>query len=103
MRRLQPSFPCPRLSFAFDLSKTITSADETPTLHVVSQYGEPAVLEKALGFTEAMRSAGADYELVWVPSFPHFYPHNSPSLSDDGTRQALSERLIDFLEEHLEK
>jgi len=88
---------------AIDLSKSITSEDETPTLHVVSQYDEPAVLEKAPGFTEAMRSAGVDYELVWIPGFPHFYPHNSPSLGDDGTRQALSKRLIRFLEDHLMK
>ncbi|GAA6190569.1 alpha/beta hydrolase [Phaeobacter sp. NW0010-22] len=96
-------FPLSPPLSAIDLSKTITSADETPTFHVVSQYDEPAVLEKAPGFTQAMRSAGADYELVWVPGFPHFYPYNSPSLSDDGTRQALSERLIDFLEEQLMK
>ncbi|MEP0961609.1 MAG: alpha/beta hydrolase fold domain-containing protein [Roseobacter sp.] len=88
---------------AIDLSKTITSADETPTLHVISQYDEPAVLEKAPGLTKAMQRVGADYELVWIPGFPHFYPHNTPSLGDDATRQALSARLVDFLDERLKK
>jgi acetyl esterase/lipase len=96
-------FPLSPPLSAIDLSKTIGSKDETPTLHVISQYDEPAVLEKAPGFTQAMRSVDADYELVWIPGFPHFYPHNSPSLGDDGTRQALSERLIDFLDTHLRK
>lgn len=94
-------FPLSPPLSAIDLSKTVTTPDETPTLHVISQYDEPAVLEKAPGFTAAMRNAGADYELVWIPGFPHFYPHNTPSLGDDGTRQALSARLIDFLERHL--
>jgi dienelactone hydrolase len=94
-------FPLSPPLSAIDLSKTISSKDETPTFHVISQYDEPAVLEKAPGFTKAMRNAGADYELVWIPGFPHFYPHNAPSLGDDGTRQALSERLVDFLELHL--
>lgn len=94
-------FPLSPPLSAIDLSKTITSEDETPTLHVVSQYDEPAVLEKAPGFTSAMRRAGAEYELVWVPGLPHFYPHNTPSLGDDGSRQALSSRLIGFLEKHL--
>ena len=94
-------FPLSPPLSAIDLSKTVTTADETPTLHVISQYDEPAVLEKAPGFTSAMRNAGADYELVWIPGFPHFYPHNTPSLGDDGTRQALSARLIDFLDRHL--
>ncbi|MEP3667947.1 MAG: hypothetical protein ABJN42_14585, partial [Roseibium sp.] len=96
-------FPLSPPLSAIDLSKTVTTSDETPTLHVISQYDEPAVLEKAPGFTAAMRNAGADYELVWVPGFPHFYPHNTPSLGDDGTRKALSVRLTDFLDKHLKQ
>ena len=95
------AFPLSPPVAAIDLAQTINSPDETPTLHVVAQNDLPVIFERTPEFTEAMRRVGADYQLVWIPAFSHFYPHNAPSLADDGTRQALSERLIQFLETHL--
>ena len=48
-----------------------------------------------------MQDAGVDYQLAWVPGFAHFYPHGAVSLADDGSRNALSDRIIGFLDQHL--
>jgi acetyl esterase/lipase len=94
-------FPLSPPVSAIDVTKAISPPDVTPTLHVLSQNDEPAVLEKAPSFTKRMREVGADYELVWVPGFPHFYPTGAVSLGDDGTRMSVGERIIEFLEKNL--
>ena len=94
-------FPLSPPVSAIDLKKTITSKKEVSTLLILSQNDEPAVMEKVPVITKAMRSANADFELVWVPGFPHFYPHGSVSLSDDGTRDSVGDRIIKFLNENL--
>ena len=42
------------------------------------------------------------FTLGWMPGYPHFYPHNVASLAGDGTRMPLGDRVIEFLDEHLE-
>ncbi|MEP1471759.1 MAG: alpha/beta hydrolase [Halieaceae bacterium] len=95
-------FPLSPPVSAIDVAKVVTSDSVTPTMIVISQNDEPAVMEKVPVITEAMRKAGADFELVWVPGFPHFYPTGAVSLSDDGTRLSVGDRIIQFLQEHLD-
>ncbi|MFK7981271.1 MAG: alpha/beta hydrolase [Saprospiraceae bacterium] len=84
-----------------NLNKAITNADIPPILHVISQFDEPAVLEKAASLTKRMHEVGANYELLWIPGFPHFYPRNAVALSDKAIRISLQDRLIDFLNVYL--
>jgi acetyl esterase/lipase len=95
-------FPLSPPVSAIDVSKTVTSNSVVPTMIVVSQNDEPAVMEKVPVITKAMREAGADFELVWVPGFPHFYPTGAVSLGDDGIRLSVGERIVQFLETHLD-
>ncbi|GAB5402635.1 MAG: hypothetical protein Aurels2KO_08660 [Aureliella sp.] len=94
-------FPLSPPVSAIDVDKAIGISDSTPTLLVVSQNDEPAVMEKVPVITRKMRELGANYELVWVPGFPHFYPTGAVSLSDDATRMSVGERVTKFLDEHL--
>ncbi|MGI9244151.1 MAG: alpha/beta hydrolase, partial [Verrucomicrobiales bacterium] len=94
-------FPLSPPVSAIDVDKAIRASDSTPTLLVVSQNDEPAVREKVPVITRKMRDLGANYELVWVPGFPHFYPTGAVSLSDDATRMSVGERVTKFLDEHL--
>jgi len=95
-------FPLSPPVSAIDVTKVVTSDSVTPTMIVISQNDEPAVMEKVPLITEAMREAGADFELVWVPGFPHFYPTGAVSLSDDGTRLSVGDRIVKFLQEQLD-
>jgi len=97
---VQAIFPLSPPVSAID-TKVITSKNITPTLLIMSQNDEPAVMEKVPAITKAMRPVNPDFELVWVPGFPHFYPYGAVSLSDDGTRMAVGERIIQFLQNHL--
>ena len=94
-------FPLSPPVSAIDVEKAIGASDSTPTLLVVSQNDEPAVMEKVPVITRKMRELGADYELIWVPGFPHFYPTGAVSLSDDATRMSVGERVVKFLDEQL--
>ncbi|MEP5570095.1 MAG: alpha/beta hydrolase [Halioglobus sp.] len=99
--RVAAIFPLSPPVSAIDVMKVVTSDSVTPTMIVLSQNDEPAVMEKVPVITEAMRKAGADFELVWVPGFPHFYPTGAVSLSDDGTRLSVGDRVVKFLQEQL--
>jgi hypothetical protein len=68
-----------------------------------AQYDDGPILVTLPEILAMLKKAGADYQFAWVPGFPHFYPHGAPSLADDGTRMAISDRLILFLEKHLKK
>jgi hypothetical protein len=48
-----------------------------------------------------LNKADTEFTLAWIPGFMHFYPHNAPSLADDGTRMTLGDRVIQFLDKHL--
>ncbi|MEP4485488.1 MAG: alpha/beta hydrolase [Halioglobus sp.] len=95
-------FPLSPPVSAIDVTRVVTSDFVTPTMIVMSQNDEPAVMEKVPVITEAMRNAGANFELVWVPGFPHFYPTGAVSLGDDGIRLSVGDRVIQFLGEHLQ-
>ncbi|MDA7949124.1 MAG: alpha/beta hydrolase [Hyphomicrobiaceae bacterium] len=91
-------FPLSGPDIAFDHAAVAKFEKLPPTLLVYSQYDEHAQLEGLPGLVKLMKNADVDYEFAWVPGFPHFYPHNAPSLGDDGTRMSVGERIIRFLE-----
>ena len=94
-------FPLSPAGVLFDLQRTSNTTPIPPTLLLVSQNDEPAVLEGIPELVRLLREMGAPIELAWVPGFPHFYPTGAVSLGDDGTRTSVGERVADFLDLHL--
>jgi len=83
-------------------TKIMDRNDLPPTLLVISQYDLEAILESAPATIARLRAGGSDTQLVWVPGFPHFYPTGAVTLGDDGTRMSVGERVIQFLDAHLQ-
>jgi len=98
---VKAAFPLSPPVLGFDITKIFQGPDLPPTLVVLSQNDLEAVSESIPPTVVEMQKAGHDYELVWVPGFGHFYPTGAVSLSDDGTRTSVGERITDFLTEHL--
>jgi predicted esterase len=96
-------FPLSPPEMLFDMKKVIAGRDLPATLYVISQYDIDAILEPAPETLKLLKKAGADYQLAWVPGFPHFYPSGAVSLADDGTRMSVGERITEFLDAHLKK
>lgn len=94
-------FPLSGTDILFEHDAVAQFGDLPPTLLVYSQFDEHTQLGQLPGIVRLMQDAGIDYQLAWVPGFAHFYPHGAVSLADDGTRSALSDRIIGFLDEHL--
>ena len=99
--KVKASFPMSPPVLGFDVAKVFQGPDLPPTLLLMSQNDLEAVAESIPPMIVEMQKANHDYELVWVPGFGHFYPSGAVSLSDDGTRTSVGERITDFLEEHL--
>jgi dienelactone hydrolase len=99
--KVKASFPMSPPVQGFDIAKIFKDPDLPPTLLVMSQNDLEAVSESIPPMIVEMRKANHDYELVWVPGFGHFYPSGAVSLSDDGTRISVGERITACLEEHL--
>lgn len=99
--RVAAIFPLSGPDIAFDHSVVAERAGIPPTLLVYSQYDEHAQLDALPGLIALLKKAGVDYEFAWVPGFPHFYPHNAPSLGMDGTRMSVGDRIVGFLKKHL--
>ncbi len=95
-------FPMSGPAMAFDMAKVL-SPKNPPGLIIYSQYDDGPILDAAPGIIKALDAAGSDYEMAWVPGFPHFYPSGAPTLGSDGTREALINRIIRFLDKHLKK
>jgi predicted esterase len=93
-------FPMSPGIVGFDMQKVIDS-DVPSTLLVTSQNDDPAISEGIPPTVEKLKAVGADYQLVWIPGFPHFYPTGAVSLADDGTRISIGERVTKFLDEKL--
>lgn len=94
-------FPMSGTDVLFEHDAVARSSNLPPALLVYSQFDEHTQLGQLPGIINLMQVAGVDYQLAWVPGFAHFYPHGAVSLADDGTRSALSDRIVGFLEEHL--
>ncbi len=94
-------FPLSPPGMLFRKRETIVGADLPPTLLLVSQNDLPVILEPTPDLIRHMRAAEIDYEMAWVPGFPHFYPSGAVSLADDGSRLSVGDRIVRFLERHL--
>lgn len=93
-------FPMSGPDIAFDKAKVL-GPKNPPALIVYSQYDDETMLDAAPRMIKGLANAGAKYEVVWVPGFPHSYPSGAPTLSSDGTRKALLDRITDFLDKHV--
>ncbi len=94
-------FPLSPPEMMFELDKAITSADQPPTLLIVSQNDDPAISLGTPALLKQLRSTGVPNEFAWVPGFGHFYPSGAVSLGADGTRMSVGERITQFLDTHL--
>lgn len=68
-----------------------------------AQYDDGPLLPIAESMAAMLNKADTEFTLAWVPGFMHFYPYNAPTLADDGTRMALGDRVIQFLDKHLKQ
>ncbi len=99
--KVKASFPLSPPVLGFEIAEIFQDPNLPPTLLVLSQNDLEAVSESIPPMIVEMQKANHDYELVWVPGFGHFYPSGAVSLSDDGTRTSVGERITDFLDQHL--
>lgn len=82
----------------FNIYKTLTSSSENPTILLfMGQYDLPAVSETLPPFLKHLEKTGVNYNFCWVPGFGHFYPGGATSLSSDGGKESVEERILDFL------
>lgn len=84
------------LDVGFDIPKLMTS-DAPPILMFLGQYDLTGAIEKTPGFIEQLESKKIDYSFAWVPGFGHFYSEGVVSLSGDGRRMSVGDRIIEFL------
>ena len=101
--RLKAIFPMSSPDILFDKDVIAKKSDLPAVLFHFAQYDDEPVLENAPALVAMLKKAGADYQFAWVPSFPHFYPNGASSLADDGTRMAIRDRIILFLDNNLKK
>ncbi len=98
---LKAIFPLSPPDTFFDKDFIVGRDDLPAVLMHFSQYDDEPVLRQASALSAMLRSADTEFTLGWIPGFMHFYPHNAPSLADDGTRLSLGDRVIAFLNAHL--
>ena len=101
--RVAAIFPLSGPDIAFDHSFVATRPDLPPALLIYSQYDEHAQLEGLPSLLQLLRNSGTHLEFAWVPGFPHFYPHNAPSLGSDGSQLSVGDRVVQFLREQLKE
>ena len=94
-------FPMSPAVIGFDMTQVVNSPSLPPMLLLTAQNDLGAVLEGIPGLLNSVRNIGATHEFVWVPGFAHFYPTGAVSLSSDGTRMSVGQRVVKFLKEHL--
>ncbi len=94
---LKAAFPLSPPNTFFESDFIVGRQDLPAILMHFSQYDDEPVLRHASTLSEMLRSSGAEFTLGWIPGFMHFYPHNAPSLADDGTRISLGDRVLAFL------
>lgn len=82
----------------FDIFKTVTSPDSPPILMFQGQNDLEANFALTPILMEHYDKVGVPYEFAWVPSFGHFYTSGATSLSGDGSRMSVEERIVQFLE-----
>ena len=86
------------LDVGFDIPKLL-GPEDPPILMFLGQYDLAGAISDMPKFLTAMDSRGIDYSFAWVPGFGHFYSESSVSLSGDGRRMSVGDRIIEFLKE----
>ena len=98
---LKAIFPMSPAVTGFDFKDAIDSPQLPPMLVLMSQFDLAVVLEGVPSLLKIADKAKLQHNLVWVPGFPHFYPHGAVTLGDDGKRVSVGERIVEFLDLHL--
>jgi len=84
----------------FDILNTVTdSSNNVPILLFQGQNDLEAAFVAIPDLLQHYEDVGVPYEFAWVPAFGHFYPAGATSLSGDGSRISVEERILQFLEE----
>ena len=100
---LRAIFPMSAPDTVFDRDYIAARTDLPAVLLHFGQFDDEPVLMSAPGLVAMLRRADTELILGWVPGCPHFYPYNAASVADDGTRMALGDRVVAFLDEHLKR
>lgn len=85
------------LDIGFDIPKLI-NANDPPILMFLGQYDLAGAISEAPKFLEDLQSNNIDYSFAWVAGFGHFYSQGAVSLSGDGKRMSVGDRIIEFLQ-----
>lgn len=84
----------------FDILNTVTeSSDSPPILLFQGQNDLEGYFVSMPILIEHYKKVGVRYTFAWVPAFGHFYTSGATSLSGDGSRMSIDERIMQFLEE----
>ncbi|NEO94067.1 MAG: alpha/beta hydrolase [Moorea sp. SIO3G5] len=84
----------------FDIVKTVTeSSDSPPILLIEGQNDLEAAFVSMPILIELYKKVGVRYTFAWVPAFGHFYTSGATSLSGDGSKMSVDQRIMQFLEE----
>ncbi|NEP91344.1 MAG: alpha/beta hydrolase [Okeania sp. SIO2C2] len=84
----------------FDILQTVTpSSDNPPILLFQGQNDLNAFFVAIPILIEHYQEVGVNYKFAWVPAFGHFYASGVTSLSGDGSKMSVEERIVQFLEE----
>ncbi|KAI0558647.1 dienelactone hydrolase [Gracilaria domingensis] len=101
--RLACIFPLSGQDTAFEHDAIAKYENLPPALLVYAQFDEAAQMEELPAILKLVKKADMAFDFAWIPGFPHFYPYNSPALGRDGRRDALGDRIVEFLRKHLSK
>ncbi|PHX03641.1 alpha/beta hydrolase [Vibrio splendidus] len=84
----------------FDIAKQISKTNKpSPILLFQGQYDLPALFEINPTLLKHYDKEGVKYTFSWVPGFGHFYPAEAISLSGDGIRMSIEQRIMNFVKE----
>ncbi|WP_413112884.1 alpha/beta hydrolase [Thaumasiovibrio sp. DFM-14] len=86
----------------FDIAKEIEGrSDLPPVLFNFGQFDEAPLLWGASIEIEQFNEMGIDTNVAWVPNYGHFYPAGATTLGEGLKREAVVQRMINFLNETL--
>ena len=81
-----------------NVNKAATAlSSRPPILLFLGQYDLPGALDSVPKLLAHYQTTGVEYEFAWVPGHGHFYPAGAASLSGDGKRFSVEERIVEFL------
>ena len=88
----------------FDILNTVTdSSDTPPILMFQGQNDLEAAFVAIPDLLQHYEDVGVSYKFAWVPAFGHFYPAGATSLSGDGSKISVEERIVQFLKKTVGK